>query len=48
MPISLVKQEQEHILKVLPILLKKDEQFKGLLYSILSQTFVVPIGEKNP
>ncbi|MEW5766398.1 MAG: hypothetical protein AB1797_02055 [bacterium] len=40
MAISLIKEEQEHIIRVLPILLKKDEQFKTSLYSILSETFV--------
>ncbi|MEW6103845.1 MAG: hypothetical protein AB1630_08560 [bacterium] len=40
MPISLIKEEQEHFLRVLPILLKKDEQFRGSLYTILSESFV--------
>ncbi|MEW6609195.1 MAG: DUF3782 domain-containing protein [bacterium] len=39
MPISLIKEEETHILRVLPILLKKDEQFRGSLYAILSETF---------
>ncbi|MEW6606775.1 MAG: chordopoxvirus fusion protein [bacterium] len=40
MAISLIREEQEHIIRVLPILLKKDEQFKTSLYSVLSETFV--------
>ncbi|MDI6752580.1 MAG: chordopoxvirus fusion protein [bacterium] len=40
MPISLIKEEERHILRVLPILLKKDEQFKDSLYTILGETFV--------
>ncbi|MEK9148484.1 MAG: hypothetical protein AAB267_00400 [Candidatus Desantisbacteria bacterium] len=40
MPISLIKEESAHILRVLPILLKKDEQFKSSLYTIFSETFV--------
>jgi len=39
MPTTLVKEEQKHILRVLPILLRKDTQFKDSLYSILSETF---------
>jgi len=39
MPISLIKEEEEHILKLLPILLKRDRQFKGSLYAILMETF---------
>lgn len=40
MPISLVKEEEAHIIRVLPILLKKDEQFRTSIYTILSETFV--------
>ncbi|MDI6751416.1 MAG: DUF3782 domain-containing protein [bacterium] len=40
MPISLIKEEEAHILRILPILLKKDEQFKNSLYTIFSETFV--------
>ncbi|MEW6608924.1 MAG: hypothetical protein AB1414_16010 [bacterium] len=40
MAISLIREEQEHFLRILPILLKKDEQFKTSLYSVLSETFV--------
>lgn len=40
MSISLVKEEEAHILRVLPILLKKDEQFRTSIYTILSETFV--------
>ncbi len=42
MPISLLKlkEEEEHILKVLPILLKKDEQFRSSLYTVLGETFI--------
>jgi hypothetical protein len=40
MPISLVKEEEEHILRVLPILLRKDTQFKESLYGVLGETFI--------
>jgi len=40
MPISLIKEEEEHILRVLPILLKRDTQFRDSLYSIFSETFI--------
>ncbi|MEK9150007.1 MAG: DUF3782 domain-containing protein, partial [Candidatus Desantisbacteria bacterium] len=40
MSISLIKEESAHILRVLPILLKKDEQFKNSLYTVFSETFV--------
>lgn len=40
MHISLIKEEEEHILKVLPILLKRDLQFKESLYGVLGETFV--------
>ncbi|MEK9149225.1 MAG: DUF3782 domain-containing protein, partial [Candidatus Desantisbacteria bacterium] len=40
MPISLIKEEEAHILRVLPILLKKDEQFRTSLYTVFSETFV--------
>ena len=39
MAISLIKEEERHILGVLPFLLKKDNQFRGELYSILIETF---------
>ena len=40
MPISLIKEETEHILRVLPLLIKRDEQFRGSLYTILGESFV--------
>ncbi|MEW6607851.1 MAG: hypothetical protein AB1414_10440, partial [bacterium] len=40
MAISLIKEEQSHILRVLPVLLKKDTQFKDSLYMVLSETFI--------
>ncbi|MEW6617760.1 MAG: hypothetical protein AB1422_00140 [bacterium] len=40
MAVSLLKTEEEHILRVLPTLLKRDEQFKGSLYTILGETFI--------
>ncbi|MEW6104080.1 MAG: DUF892 family protein [bacterium] len=39
MAISMLKIEEEHILRVLPVLLKRDEQFRGSVYAILSETF---------
>jgi len=40
MPVSLIHEEEKHILRVLPILLKRDVQFKESLYEILGETFV--------
>ncbi|MEW5766403.1 MAG: chordopoxvirus fusion protein [bacterium] len=40
MAISLIKKEEKHILEVLPILLKRDEQFRRSVYTIFSETFV--------
>ncbi|MEW6618076.1 MAG: hypothetical protein AB1422_01775 [bacterium] len=46
MPISLIKEEERHILRVLPILLKRDEQLRGSLYAILSETFATKVDLK--
>jgi len=40
MSISLIKEEEAHILRVLPVLLKRDTQFRDSLYGILSETFI--------
>ncbi|MFH1896955.1 MAG: hypothetical protein ABH886_01750 [Candidatus Desantisbacteria bacterium] len=41
MAMSLVnnREEEEHILSILPVLLKKNRQFRGELYGILTETF---------
>lgn len=38
MRVSLIKEEEEHILRVLPILLKKDDQFREEVSFVLSKT----------
>ena len=39
MAVSLMKEEEQHIIKILPFLLKKDRQFRTELYSVLMETF---------
>ena len=39
MSIPLIKEEERHILRVLPILLEKDQRFQTEVYSILNKTF---------
>ncbi|MDI6736822.1 MAG: hypothetical protein QME42_11650, partial [bacterium] len=39
MSISLMKEEEKHIMRILPFLLKKDNQFRTELYSVLMETF---------
>lgn len=38
MSISFMKEEKQHIMKVLPLLLKKDPQFQTEVYRILMET----------
>jgi hypothetical protein len=38
-PILLIKEEERHILKILPILLRQDRKFQTEVYSVLSETF---------
>lgn len=40
MAISLIKEEEEHIIRVLPILLRKDRQFRQEVSFILSDTLI--------
>jgi len=39
MSVLLIKEEERHILRVLPILLKQDRKFQTEVYSVLSETF---------
>ncbi|MEW6605821.1 MAG: DUF3782 domain-containing protein [bacterium] len=40
MPVSLIKEEESHILKLLPILLRRDDQFRKEVAIVLSEALV--------
>lgn len=46
MAISLIKEEERHILEVLPILLKRDDLFRAQVYTVLSDTFATRVDLK--
>ncbi len=46
MVMTLIKEEQRHILEVLPTLLKRDDLFRAQVYTVLSDTFATKVDLK--